>query len=121
VRDALGARAVTVVLAGVGGALGRGAFELLGPGGRQIAYGWQPGSPLYPADGELASRGVSSEPLRGPLDRPGGLRPLETAALAAAAEGRLLPAVQPFPLAEAAAAHTALENRMTLGKVVLVP
>ncbi|KAF4406673.1 MULTISPECIES: zinc-binding dehydrogenase [Streptomyces] len=123
VREALGGRAVTLVLAGVGGEPGRGAFELLAPGGRQIVYGWQPDSPLYPTDEELAERGVTSLPAIGPrlLNRPGGLRPLETAALEAAATGRLVPAVQAFPLTEAAAAHRALEGRVTRGKVVLVP
>ncbi len=45
----------------------------------------------------------------------------EARALAAVAEGTLVPAVQTFPLAEAAAAHAALESRRTTGKVVLVP
>ncbi|MYW16384.1 zinc-binding dehydrogenase, partial [Streptomyces sp. SID2955] len=35
--------------------------------------------------------------------------------------GRLRPAVTRFPLAEAAAAHRALERRGTVGKVVLEP
>jgi NADPH2:quinone reductase len=52
---------------------------------------------------------------------PDGLRGLEDAALAEAAAGRLTPVVQRFPLAEAAAAHAALEGRRTMGKVVLVP
>ncbi|MCL2734873.1 MAG: zinc-binding dehydrogenase, partial [Actinomycetia bacterium] len=52
---------------------------------------------------------------------PAGLRELEAEALAAAASGRLVPAVQTFPLARAAAAHRALESRGTTGKVVLVP
>ena len=56
------------------------------------------------------------------LQRPGGLRPLEAAALAAAASGELVPVIgRRFPLAEAAAAHAALEARATIGKTVLVP
>ncbi|RPK94599.1 hypothetical protein EES46_00500 [Streptomyces sp. ADI98-10] len=51
----------------------------------------------------------------------GGLRALETRALAEATAGRLRPAVQRFPLAEAATAHRALETRGTMGKVVLEP
>ncbi|MGY5106039.1 zinc-binding dehydrogenase, partial [Streptomyces sp. 900105245] len=37
------------------------------------------------------------------------------------AGSRCRPAVTRFPLAEAAAAHRALENRRTTGKVVLEP
>jgi NADPH2:quinone reductase len=48
------------------------------------------------------------------------VRGLETAALAAAGAGTLLPVIgQTFPLADAAAAHAALEARATVGKVVL--
>lgn len=55
------------------------------------------------------------------IEKGGGLRALETRALAEAAAGRLRPAVQRYPLAEAAAAHRALETRGTMGKVVLEP
>jgi NADPH2:quinone reductase len=51
----------------------------------------------------------------------GDIRVLEERAMAEAATGRLRPAVQRFPLAEAAAAHRALETRATVGKVVLIP
>jgi NADPH:quinone reductase len=49
------------------------------------------------------------------------MRGLEEQALAALAEGRLVPLVQRFALADAAAAHAALEARATIGKAVLVP
>lgn len=52
---------------------------------------------------------------------PHPIRTLELRALTEAAAGRLTPAVQRFPLAEAAAAHRALETRGTTGKVVLEP
>ena len=53
---------------------------------------------------------------------PGHMRALEDQALAEVASGRITPLVnEPFPLAEAAQAHTALENRATVGKVVLKP
>jgi len=68
--------------------------------------------------------------LRGDIAFPAGLGPrlsgaalrdLEARALAEAAGGRLVPRITPFPLADAAGAHRALEERRTAGKVVLVP
>jgi NADPH2:quinone reductase len=72
---------------------------------------------------DLVGRGITASAAIGArlLQRPGGFRELETAALAALIEGRLVPLLTRFPLAEAAAAHAALENRQTTGKVVLNP
>ncbi|MFF5183730.1 zinc-binding dehydrogenase [Streptomyces sp. NPDC000345] len=120
VRAHLGGRAVTVVFDGVGGAVAREAVGLLGPGGGHLVFGWSAegvrGGPGHFVEGV-------SESVLGPvmLEKAGGLRALEERALAEAAAGRLAPAVQRFPLAEAAAAHRALENRTTIGKVVLEP
>ena len=55
------------------------------------------------------------------LDVPGGMRTLETWSMEALERGDLTPLVTTFPLAEAAAAHRALETRATTGKVVLIP
>ena len=123
VREALGTTQLSVVLDGVGGTLGREAFELLGPGGRLIMYGFASGQPTPLTAVDLFVRGLTASSAIGPRIQnwPGGLRGLEVQALAAAADGRLIPAVQCFPLADAAAAHTALANRATTGKVVLVP
>ncbi|WP_411137598.1 zinc-binding dehydrogenase [Streptomyces sp. C10] len=129
--DGRGAPGATLVFDSVGGAPGRAAVDLLAKGGRHLVFGWSSGGlltggPLEFAEGELTTRGITSEQVLGPpmLARAGGdnpLRTLETAALAEAAAGRLVPAVQRFPLAEATAAHRALESRATMGKVVLVP
>lgn len=124
VRAALDGRDVTVALDGVGGDLGRGALELIGVGGRLILFGFSSGRPTQLSAGDLYSRGLTASAAIGPriLQRPGGLRDLEEQALAAAASGRLVPLVgQRFPLAEAAAAHAAIETRATVGKTVLVP
>jgi NADPH2:quinone reductase len=48
------------------------------------------------------------------------LRDLESRALEETVEGRWVPLVTSFPLAKAADAHRALENRETVGKVVLI-
>jgi NADPH:quinone reductase len=122
--DGLRDRRVTVVLDGVGGELGRAALELLAPAGRMVLFGYASGTPTEITTGDLYRLGIRADAAVGPriMNRPGGLRELETAALRAAAEGRLVPAVDTtFPLAEAAAAHRALEGRRTTGKVVLIP
>ncbi|SDL08513.1 zinc-binding dehydrogenase [Streptomyces indicus] len=131
VREFLGAgRAATVVFDGVGGETGRAAVGLLGRGGRHIVFGWTEsgldGGPIDFAEGELAERGVESVVTLGPamMQKAGGdnpVRTLESRALALAAEGVLRPQVTRFPLSEAAAAHRALQERGTVGKVVLEP
>ncbi|MFG2315809.1 MULTISPECIES: zinc-binding dehydrogenase [Streptomyces] len=123
VRAHLGGREATVVFDGVGGDVAREAVALLGPGGRHLVFGWS-GEGLHDGTPYLVD-GVSEQVL-GPamMQRAGGadpVRTLELRALAEAAGGRLVPAVRRFPLAEAAAAHRALENRGTTGKVVLEP
>ncbi|MEU8729922.1 zinc-binding dehydrogenase [Streptomyces tendae] len=123
VRAHLGGREATVVFDGVGGDVARETVALLGPGGRHLVFGWS-GEGLHDGTPYLVD-GVSEQVL-GPamMQRAGGadpVRTLELRALAEAAGGRLVPAVRRFPLAEAAAAHRALENRGTTGKVVLEP
>jgi NADPH2:quinone reductase len=122
VRDALEGRSVTLALDGVGGEIGRGALELLGPGGRIVMFGWSSGTPLELSAGDLYAGGITASAAVGPriMQRPGGMRDLETRALAEAAAGRLVPSVTRFPLADAAQAHAALEGRNTVGKTVLL-
>jgi len=124
VRAALDGREPTVLLDGVGGAVGRAAFEMLGTGGRIVMFGWTSGEVPPFTGADIAERSLSVGWVTGPrmVKRYGGLRGLETRALSEAAAGRLVPLVNPpFPLADAAGAHRALENRETTGKVVLVP
>jgi NADPH2:quinone reductase len=123
VRAALGKRGVTVALDGVGGEAGRQAFELLAVGGRHVLFGWSSGKKTEMSSDDLYERLLTVTVALGPrvLQRPGGLRSLEDEALAEVAARRLVPTVQRFPLADAAAAHTALETRRTVGTVVLIP
>ncbi|WP_328561188.1 zinc-binding dehydrogenase [Streptomyces coelicoflavus] len=122
-RAHLGGRAATVVFDGVGGDAAREAVALLGPDGRHLVFGW---SAKGPHDNRpYLVEGVSRQVL-GPvmMEKAGGANPartLELRALVEASEGRLVPAVRRFPLADAAAAHRALESRGTTGKVVLEP
>jgi NADPH2:quinone reductase len=124
VRAALGDRAVTVSMDGVGGTLGRTALELVGLGGRILFYGWASGEPTPFTVWDLYSGGLTVSCAIGAriLQGPGGLRGLEETSLALAASGAWTPLVgRPYPLADAAGAHRALESRATIGKTVLVP
>ncbi|WP_327285696.1 MULTISPECIES: zinc-binding dehydrogenase [unclassified Streptomyces] len=118
----------TVLFDSVGGPTARAALDLLAPGARHLVFGWSAGPvPLTDTDrATLTARAITTHNVLGPamLQRAGSddpLRLLETRALAEAAAGRLRPALQRYPLSEAAAAHHALETRATTGKVVLEP
>jgi NADPH2:quinone reductase len=123
VRTELADLEVSIVLDAVGGVRGRAALELLGLDGRFLVYGFSSGEPTPLSVFDLVGLGITASAAIGArmLRRPGGFRDWEQAALAALTEGRLVPLLTRFPLAEAAAAHTALENRQTIGKVVLIP
>ncbi|MFE0422514.1 zinc-binding dehydrogenase [Streptomyces sp. NPDC058953] len=122
ISDALGGRKVTALLDGVGGESARAALGLVADGGRHLSIGSASGSEWVPDVAFLAGRRITyTDALGHMLEHRERARGFQTAALAAAAEGRLVPAVRSFPLAEAAAAHAELESRATSGKVVLVP
>jgi len=110
---------VDVVFDGVGGAVAREAFGLLGPGGRMVSFGLASGSWSDVSEEEAAARGVTV--IRGASGSPAELRALTAEALALAAARRLRPLIgQRFPLARAADAHAAIESRATLGKTLLM-
>lgn len=116
VRDATGQ--VDVVFDGVGGEIGLAAFGLLGAGGRFCPFGMASGSftavtPEHAAVWRISLRS-------GAAASPEELALLARTALAEGAAGRLRPVVgQEFELAEAAAAHAAIEARETIGKTLL--
>lgn len=115
VRAALGA--VDVVLDGVGGAVGREAFELLGPGGRMVSYGLSSGAWAAIPEELAASRGVRLARAR---ITPDLVRAGTAHALAEAAAGRLRPVIgRRFPLERAADAHAVMESRTAIGKTLL--
>lgn len=113
---------VTVVLDGVGGAVGRAALELLRPGGRMVMFGWSAGAPTAVTTEDLVRLGVTAGWSLGPRMSalPGGIRGLAERALQRVADGVWQPKVSTYPLADAARAHAELEGRRVLGKAVLV-
>jgi NADPH2:quinone reductase len=117
VRAAVGG--VDVVFDGVGGDVGRVAFDLLRPGGRFCPFGMASGS-FAPVTGELGqARQVTVLAGGGPPDA-GRLRGFALTALTEAAAGRIRPLVgQEFELARAADAHASIEARTTVGKTLL--
>lgn len=117
-KGELGGQEITVLLDGVGGPNGQEAFNLLGNGGRALMFGWSGGGPIEFTHEDLMSRSLTAGwALGAKMARQ--LRTLESAALIETFEGRWHALTTTFPLPEAAAAHHALENRETTGKVVL--
>lgn len=122
VLEATEGRGVDVVLESVGGSIGAGAYECLALLGRLVTFGAASGEGLEPPDmWQLNLKGQSVSGFGGPWLRPGR---------AAAARREIsnylrdnsLRVVEgaSFPLAEAAAAHGAIEGRKTVGKVSLI-
>ena len=120
----MAARPLTLALDGVGGEIGRHVLELLGVGGRLVLFGSSSGSLTELSAGDLFGRGVSAASAVGAriLQRPGGIRSLEEKALAAVGSGQLIPVIgRRFALADAAAAHIAIQTRATTGNTILRP
>jgi NADPH2:quinone reductase len=111
---------VDVVFDGVGGEIGAAGGELVAAGGRYVPFG-AAGGAFGPVDPDLArERDVAIVASGPPTDAEN--RRLAQRALAAAADGALKAVIgQRLPLAEAAAAHRAIEARETVGKTLLVP
>jgi NADPH2:quinone reductase len=117
---AIGGRGPDVVFDGVGGHIGRSAFELTTRGGRMSVHGAASGTATVIDPSEAQRRGVTVigiEQLRG---FGAGAKPRTQRMLAEAAAGRVRAAIgQAVPLEEAATAHAAIEARTVLGKTLL--
>ncbi|MET9289286.1 quinone oxidoreductase family protein [Nocardia beijingensis] len=111
---------VSVVLETVGGRTAREAYGLLTkPGARMVVFGSASGVPVEIGSQQLLSVGASLIPFSL------GYRPQRWPELARRAEeltvrGEITPVIGTvLPLAEAAAAHRAFENRTAIGKTIL--
>jgi NADPH:quinone reductase len=110
--------AVDVVFDGSGGDIGTAAYTLVRPGGRFLAYGSSAGE--FPKT-EPAREGVTVVGIL-EMGKHVDKRAALTEMLAKAAAGEITPLVgQTYPLAEAKAAHEAIEARETVGKTLLLP
>lgn len=121
VCEILGVGGATVILDNIGGELGEEAFGLIAPGGRFSAHGTPSGRFAEPDPAEIERLGVTMTGI-------GDLRPSRATRqrrtddlLALAAAGKVHNVVgQSFPLADAASAHAAIENRSVLGATQLL-
>ncbi|ROO86672.1 NADPH2:quinone reductase [Actinocorallia herbida] len=120
---AAGVGPVHAVLESIGGPVTRTALGLLQPSvGRMVVYGDLSGLPHAIDTETVYLRALSVLGFATALMPPERLAPLRDRAFALAATGTLKPLIgSTRPLTEAAAAHTAIESRTTIGKNTLVP
>lgn len=116
---------VPVVYDSVGKATFEASLDCLAPFGLLVSYGSASG-PVPPFDlgllGRKGSLGVARPSVFNHVARRADLEQAAAALLARLADGRVKVAVGGrWPLAEAAAAHRALESRATSGSLVLLP
>lgn len=122
VRRVSGGDGPRVVIDGVGNQLGRWAFDSVAAGGRFVTYGATGGEFADVDPAAAQQRGVSVTTL---FDLPNldaaSKGKVTTRALEQAAAGHLKPVIdQTLDLERASEAHTALAQRSTVGKTLLV-
>jgi len=121
VVDATGGTGPDVVFDGAGGELGRAAFDITARGGRFSAHGAPSGGFTAIEPHEAARRRVIVHGIEQVQFAPADLRQMTERAMSEAAAGRIAPVIgRTFPLEKAADAHAAIENRLVIGKTLLL-
>jgi NADPH2:quinone reductase len=120
VVDATGGTGPAVVLDGVGGQLGREAYEIMADGGRFSAHGGPSGSFTSIDRDDARRRNIAATGLGDLQARPGERADLARQILPDVLSGKIRPLIgQTFPLTEAARAHTMIEAREAIAKTLL--
>jgi NADPH2:quinone reductase len=121
VAEATGGAGPDVVFDGVGGQIGRSAFEITASGGQFSAHG-APSGAFTEVDPQQANqRGITVRGIEQVQFAPADLKRLAGRVLSEAAAGLIRPVIgQTFPLEQAAAAHAAIEARSVIGKTLLL-
>jgi NADPH2:quinone reductase len=125
VKEITGGRGVDVVYDGVGKSTFEGSIDCLRPRGLLASFGSASGAVTIPDLGILARKGslyvtrpTSAHYFPDRADRLEGAKALFDAVLSGAIK---VQSSKTYPLAEAAAAHRALEGRETTGSLILLP
>jgi NADPH:quinone reductase len=120
VLHATGGAGPAVVLDGVGGRLGRQAYEIIADGGRFSAHGGPSGSFTSIDRDDARRRNVAVTGLGDLQARPGERAELARQMLPGVLSGKVRPLIgQTFPLTEAARAHMMIEAREAIAKTLL--
>ncbi|MPY80761.1 MAG: zinc-binding dehydrogenase [Actinophytocola sp.] len=120
VRAMTGGRGADVVFDGAGGAIGQVAFDVTAQDGRFSAHGAAGGGFAAIDTEEAARRGITVRGIEQVQFEPAEAKALAERAFSAAADGGIRPVIgTTFPLAGAASAHKAIEQRAVLGKTLL--
>ncbi len=121
VRNATGSAGPNVVFDGVGGQIGRAAFDVTAHGGRFFGYGAPSGELAMIGTHEAERHGVTVHGIELVQFAPADAKRLVGRALSEEAAGRIKPVIgQTFPLERAAEAHAAIEVRGVTGKTLLL-
>ena len=116
-----GGAGADMVFDGVGGEIGRAAFEVTARGGQISAHG-TPGGGFASIDPQDAGRrDITVRGIEHVQFAPADARRLTGRAMSEAAAGRIRPVIgQTFPLEQAADVHLPIEARDVIGKTLLV-
>ncbi|MFI7081623.1 zinc-binding dehydrogenase [Micromonospora sp. NPDC049903] len=121
VLEATGGRGPDVVFDGVGGPIGRAAFEVTARGGRFSVHGASSGEVTVIEPAEARRRGVEVIGIEQLFGFGPEVARWAQQMFAQAAAGVVRPVIgQTFPLERAADAHAAIENRTAVGKTLLL-